>query len=121
MAGSFRTARVGKEIRELLGSLLLFDVADPRLKDVQIVTVEVTGDLKHADVYYIMIDPDSPEPSDDVRKALSGSSGFLRKMLGDRMTMKFVPELRFRYDKSIETGRRIETLLEGLVRDDSEE
>lgn len=119
-----RTARVGQEVRELLASLLLFDVADPRLKEVQILAVEVATDLKVADVFYIMVDPDDPEPSDDVRDALERSAGYLRKMLGERMSIKFVPELRFRYDQSIERGRRMEALLNDIRStsgDDSEE
>lgn len=118
---SQRTARVGQEIRELLASLLLFDVADPRLKDVQILDVVVATDLKVADVYYIMIDPEDPEPSKDVHSALARSAGFLRKMLGERMSMKFVPELRFQYDQSIERGRRMEALLDDIRPSDSEE
>lgn len=116
-----RTERVGQEVRELLASFLLFDVADPRLKDVQITEVDVAPDLKYADVYYVMIDESNPEPDDNVRRALDKSAGFLRHMLGERLTMKFVPELRFYYDESIERGRRIEALLDSVRSDDAEE
>lgn len=119
--GTQRTERVGQEVRELLASFLLFDVSDPRLKDVQITEVEVASDLKYADVYYVMIDESSPEPDENVRRALDKSAGFLRHMLGERLTMKFVPELRFHYDESIERGRRIEALLDSVRHDDSEE
>lgn len=115
-----RTERVGQQIRELLASMLLFDVADPRLKDVQITAVDVATDLKVAEVYYVMIDELDPEPDEKVREALDRSAGYLRKMLGEQLTMKFVPELRFHYDESIERGRRIEAILEE-VRPDSEE
>ena len=118
--GSQRTERVGQQVREMLASMLLFDVSDERLRDVQIVGVDVASDLKYADIYYIMIDQADPTPDDNVRKALANSAGYLRKMLGDRLTMKFVPELRFHYDESIERGRRIEALLDD-VRADSEE
>lgn len=106
---------------ELLASLLLFDVSDPRLKEVQITGVDVATDLKYADVHYIMIDERNPEPSAAVHAALQGSAKFLRKMLGERMTMKFVPELRFYYDESIERGRRIEALLDTVRPSDEEE
>ncbi len=100
--------------------MLLFDVADPRLKDVQITGVEVASDLKYADVFYIMIDEVNPEPDEPVRIALAKSAGYLRKMLGDRMTTQYTPELRFHYDESIERGRRMEALLDD-IRPDSEE
>lgn len=115
-----RTERVGQQLHEMISSMLLFDVSDPRLKEVQITGVDVTTDLKVAEVYYVMIDQDSPEPEDGVQGALQGSAGFLRKMLGEQLRMKYVPELRFKYDKSIERGRRIEALLDE-IRPDSEE
>ena len=118
--GSKRTDKVGQQVWELLASFLLFDVSDPRLKKVQITGVDVTPDLKFADVHFIMIDQDDPVPPDGVRTALGGSAGFLRKMLGDQLTMRYTPELRFHYDKSIQQGRRIEELLD-TVRPDEEE
>jgi ribosome-binding factor A len=110
--GTERTDRVGQQIHEVLASLFLFEVEDPRLQKVQLTGVEVTGDLRIANVYYVVIDRESPEPEESVRKALDRSTGFLRKMLGDRLRMKHTPELRFHYDESIARGRRIEALLE---------
>lgn len=116
-----RTERVGQQIYELLASLLLFDVSDPRLKRVQITGVEVTTDLKLADVYYIMIDQDDPTPSEDEQDALERCGGFLRKRLGDQLSMRYTPELRFSYDESVQRGRRIEELLDDVLPDETEE
>lgn len=110
--GTDRTERVGQQIHEILASLILFEVENPRLQRVQITDVDVTGDLRIANVYYVVIDRESPEPDEAVRNALSRTSGFLRSRLGDRLRMKHTPELRFEYDESIERGRRIEALLE---------
>lgn len=109
---SKRTDRVGQQIHQVIASLLLFDVEDPRLQNVQITGVEVTGDLRIANVYYVVIDREGPEPEDAVRSALERSTGFMRKKLSDRLRLKHTPELRFEYDESIERGRRIEELLE---------
>ena len=110
-----RTERVGQQVHESLASLLLLEVSDPRLKDVQITAVDVATDLKVADVFYVMIDSESPEPTDEIDAALQKCAGFLRKRLGDELPLKFVPQLRFRYDESVERGRRIEALLEEVV------
>lgn len=118
--GSQRTDRVGQQVHEVLASLLLFEVADPRLKQVQLTGVDVTPDLKFADVHYVVIDREDPEPDADVKRALEGSGRFLRKMLGDRLTMKHTPELRFHYDESIERGRRIEAILDDVLPDEEE-
>jgi ribosome-binding factor A len=103
---------VGQQIHEVLASLLLFEVEDPRLQNVQVTGVDVSGDLRIARVFYVVIDRDSPEPDEQVRSALERCSGYLRKCLGDRLRMKYTPELRFEYDESIERGRRIEALLQ---------
>lgn len=95
--------------------MLLFDVGDPRLKRVQITGVDVTPDLKLATVYYVVIDRESPEPDEEIVEALERSAGYLRKLLGDRMSTRSTPELRFEYDESIERGRRIEALLADLT------
>lgn len=113
--GGQRSDRVAAQIQEVLASLLLFDVNDPRLKRVQITGVECTPDLKFADVYFIAIDADSPEPEEDVIEAVEKSAGFLRKMLSDRLEVRYTPELRFAYDESVARGRRIEALLAEVV------
>lgn len=113
--GGQRSDRVAAQLQELLASLLLFEVNDPRLKRVQITGVECSPDLKFADVYFIVIDADSPEPDDDVVSAVERSAGFLRKMLSDRLEMRYTPELRFAYDESVARGRRIEELLADVV------
>jgi ribosome-binding factor A len=115
-----RTERVGQQVHEILASILLFDVGDQRLRDVQITSVDVATDLKTADVYYIVIDEQNPEPDDSLREAIEGSAGYLRKLLGERTSIKFVPELRFKYDESVERGRRIEALLDDVRGADEE-
>ncbi len=93
--------------------MLLFDVSDPRLKRVQITAVDCSGDLKFATVYFVVIEEDGPQPAEEVVEAVEKSAGFLRKLLSDRLDLRYTPELRFEYDESIERGRRIEKLLAG--------
>jgi ribosome-binding factor A len=107
-----RTDRVGQNMLELLASMLLVDVKDPRVAQVQIMAVDVTSDLRYAKVFYILLDKREPDP--EAQDGLQRAAGFLRRELGDRLTMRYVPELKFEYDQSVERGRRIEDLLKTI-------
>jgi len=107
-----RTDRVGQNMLELLASMLLVDVKDPRVSQVQLMAVDVTSDLRYAKVFYILLDKREPDP--EAQDGLQRAAGFLRRELGDRLTMRYVPELKFEYDQSVERGRRIEDLLKTI-------
>lgn len=107
-----RTDRVGQNMLELLASMLLVDVKDPRVAQVQLMAVDVTSDLRYAKVFYILLDKREPDP--EAQDGLQRAAGFLRRELGDRLTMRYVPELKFEYDQSVERGRRIEDLLKTI-------
>lgn len=110
-----RTERVSQQVHEVLASALLFDASDPRLKSVQLTGVDVSGDLRHATAFWILVETDADEEVEAAAEALESCSGFLRKLLGDRTRMKFVPELHFEYDESVGRGRRIEALLADVL------
>lgn len=110
-----RVDRVSKQVHQILADLLLHEVRDPSVQAVQITAVEVTRDLQIANVYYVLID-DQPnnKPSDKHTKGLRRISGFLRKKLGEELTLRHTPELRFLYDSSIERARHMENLLSSI-------
>lgn len=107
-----RTDRVGQNMLELLASLLISDVKDPRVANVQLTAVDVTADLRYAKVFYVLLD--KREPDEDAQSGLERAAGFLRREIGDRLTMRYVPELRFEYDESVERGRRMDELLKNI-------
>lgn len=108
-----RTDRVGQQVHEIVASKLLKDVKDPRVKGVSVTAVEVTGDLQIANVFFVMLEEEG-KPRKEVFDGLESVSGYLRSELGSELHLRYTPELRFVYDKSIERGRRMEKLLDGL-------
>ncbi|MGD8340270.1 MAG: 30S ribosome-binding factor RbfA [Gammaproteobacteria bacterium] len=105
-----RHLRVGAELERVLNELLQFEVKDPRLKDVRVTHVEVSGDLGVARVFYSCLDPDSdPEPA---KLALLRASPFLRTRVGKGLRLRRVPELRFEVDMSAREGLRISKLID---------
>ena len=105
-----RVNRINELIRMELGSLILTELRDPRLSQiVSITTVDVSADLGSAKIYVSIMGS-----SEDKRESLKGlwaASGFLRRELGRKVTLRSIPELRFLLDDSIEEGAKVVDLL----------
>lgn len=103
-----RTDRVGAELRRELGLLVHAAVRDHALPSVSVSDVEVTRDLDWATVWVTAL---QPEQSLVAMKALKELAGEFRRALSRSMRLRRVPELRFKYDDSVDKGERIEQLL----------
>jgi ribosome-binding factor A len=104
-----RVERVQDLIREEISRLLLYKVKDPRLSSVNITGIKMTGDLKKAVLYYSILD-DSLDRG-QVQESLVKASGFFRREIGRVIRLKFVPEIGFQFDKSLDYALHIEKLL----------
>ncbi len=120
MAGNQNCSRrVGELIQRELATMLMREVKDPRLSMVSITAVDVTRDLGLARVYYTVINSDQDVSLlDDVRQGLDRASGFLRHELGQRIKLRIVPQLLFRYDESVQHGARLTQLIDKVVEED---
>lgn len=106
-----RSVRVGDLIREEIADILMHKVKDPRIGFVTVTGVKLSDDLRHARVFLSIY---KDEEKEITLKAIEVAKGFIRRELGKRMRLKFVPELVFRLDKSIEYGNKIERLLKDI-------
>jgi ribosome-binding factor A len=107
-----REDRVGAEIRRELAVLLRDEVRDPRLAQVTIQEVRVVRDLSHAKVYFTVLDPAQAKATET---ALNKAAAFLRRRLAEGMNLRVMPRLAFVYDKSIEQGLRLASLIDQAV------
>jgi ribosome-binding factor A len=114
-----RTRRVGEQIQRELATLIHDEIDDPRLGMVSISGVEVSRDLSHAKVYFSTLG--GQDAADRSLEVLQGAAGFLRHLLGQRLTMRHVPQLHFKQDHSLEQGARLSALIESAVRADEGE
>jgi ribosome-binding factor A len=110
-----REERVGAEIRRELAMLLRDEVRDPRLSHVTVQEVRAVRDLSHAKVYFTVMDPAQAKATET---ALNKAAAFLRRRLAETMNLRTVPRLAFVYDKSIETGNRLASLIDQAVAND---
>ncbi len=107
-----RHDRVAALLRRELAQLIQRQVKDPRVGEVTVTDVEVTGDLSLAKVYVASADETTlPESVAGLKRA----GGYLRRELGQRLTLRMVPELRFLADDSAQRGDHIESLLKSVL------
>lgn len=109
MRSTPRTRRLNENVREALGSILSDEVGDPRLVLVTVTAVEVSPDMRYADVYVVAHGDE--QRYEAMLQGLASARSRLRSALAARVAMKYVPELRFHLDTSVDEGMRIERAL----------
>lgn len=112
-----RTARVNEVVREVLAEEIE-RLSDPRLGFITLTDVEVSRDLRHANVYYSALGKkgvtQTEEEVDATAAALVSSTRHLRSVLSREVRLKYLPELHFKVDPSIARGQRVEQILREL-------
>ena len=104
-----RSEKVGDQIREEISQILLRELKDPRIGFVTITTVAVSDDLRTAKVYYSVFGGE--QDKEESYKGLESAKGYIKRELGRRMRLKYMPEIIFMFDDSFEYGEHIEELL----------
>ena len=113
--GFRRADRVAERIRsELMDLLLRGSVRDPAARDVVVSAVRVTDDLSIARVYVRVLEEVGPERQEAVVDALTRAGGFLRRELGQRLQLRYVPTLEFYWDDVVDSALRIESILDEI-------
>jgi ribosome-binding factor A len=107
-----RADRVSDLLKEEISQLLLREVKDPHIGFITITDVEVSKDLHVAKVYYTILG-DKKQLSESAQ-ALNRVSRFIKRQLGKRLRMRYIPDIIFRYDYSLEYGDKIDHILSRL-------
>jgi ribosome-binding factor A len=114
MAREFgRNARIASQMQKELALILQRGIKDPRLGLVTVNEVEVTRDLAVAKVYVTVMNADSKTIARNL-EILNDAASHLRREVGKRIRLRSVPELRFYYDETLDTGMRMDAILHEL-------
>jgi len=114
-----RSRRLAELLKEEISDIILREVKDPRIGFVSLTDVEVSGDLRHAKVFVSVIG--SEQERKDTMDGLKQATGFIRKLVGERITVYHTPEILFRYDNSIEHGIHINELIKEVRAEEKSE
>lgn len=107
-----RSEKVAEAIHEEISSLLIKGVKDPRVGFVTVTGVKVTDDLHLATIYFSVIG--SAEERIETEAGLNSARSYLRREIGKSLRMRYIPDIIFRYDESVEYGSHIESLLKQI-------
>jgi ribosome-binding factor A len=114
-----RTNRIADFIRDEVALILQQQMRDPRIGLLSVNEVLVSKDLSYADIYIASLQPMDAEGRQAMIATLNGASGWVRSELAKRHSMRTTPKPRFHYDEVVETGPRLERLIEQAVASDA--
>ena len=112
MATFKRAQRVADRIMEEVADILHREMGDPRIAMVTLTGVKVSDDLRHAKIFFVEMGQETCR--EETKEALQRASGFLRKELGKRLQLRYVPEIMFLVDPSFAYGSQIDRLIEEI-------
>lgn len=95
---SRRTKQMGSLIQETLARLLMRQVSDPRLQNIVVTEVQMSPDLKVARVYFTKSQEASTWSEKEALQGFKKATPYLRKMIGEGLELRSIPELRFERD-----------------------
>jgi ribosome-binding factor A len=113
---SKRLARLNEQLKREIAGLLRTEVRDPRVGVVSVTGVEVAADLGSARVFVRVLGGDAERAS--ALEGLTAAAPYLRKLLGQELHVRRIPELRFQEDRSLEQAQRIERILHEVLPED---
>jgi len=111
-----RLQRVEQAIKEEVAQILQRELKDPRIGFVTITRVKVSADLQHAIVYFSLLEGHG-SPS-ETQAGLKSATGYVRRLLGERLRLRVTPEVIFRLDPSVADSIRISKLLSELEKNE---
>ena len=115
MTSFSRADRVSGLIQETLSDLLNKSIHDPRLQMTTITKVKLSADLRLARIYFAIYGDD--KKSEDAAKGFESARGFIKRILAPKLGLRYMPDLIFFYDDSLDYGSHIDHLLEKIKAD----
>lgn len=116
---SKRLARINEQLKREITRILRREVRDPRVGVVTVAAVDVVADLAVADVYVRMLGDDKDKA--ETMEGLEAAAPYVRRELAQALTLRHVPEIRFRVDRSLEHAQRIDALLAEVLPEDGDD
>ena len=109
---NYRGGRINEEVRREISNIIQNEIKDPRLTAmVSVTNVKVTKDLRYAKVF-VSIFAKNDEEKNNSFVALKNASGYIRKEIGQRIYLRYNPQIIFELDESINYGMHIEKLIQ---------
>jgi len=116
--GANRAAKLAGTLKKKVSSIILAELKDPRIGFVTITDVHVTPDLRHVKFYFSVFGTEKEKR--DAAHGLKNATGFIRRLIAKETTLRFAPEIVFKFDDTHEHQQRVNELLERIKREDEQ-
>ena len=112
---SRRLLKAAEAIREVVATAILTEIRDPRVKDVTVISVDVTPDMREAKVS-VSVMGDEPQKQLSLR-GLQNAAGFLQSKIARRIDTRYTPKLQFELNRGTENAAVVGELLNRIRRE----
>lgn len=118
-----RAQRVAGRLQaELMELVLRGALRDPSLADTYFTQIQLSDDLRHARIYFRLTRPNvGAKDREHALSALDRASGFLRKELGPKLQLQYMPDLKFFWDEGLDRAARVDSILAEIHRDQDDQ
>lgn len=116
---SRRVLKVAEAVREVVAMAIITDLRDPRIQNVTVTFVEVSGDLRLAKVHISVMGDETTQNLS--LKGLQNASGYLQQKISNRVDLRYTPTLRFVLDKGIKNAFEVTRILEDILPEEQAE
>jgi ribosome-binding factor A len=110
---SRRVLKVAEAIREVVSMAILTELRDPRVRDVTVTYVEVSGDLRQAKVHVSVMGGEAKQNL--TLRGLQNAAGFLQQKVAHRIETRYTPRLTFFLDQGVKHSIEVSRLLSELL------
>jgi ribosome-binding factor A len=110
---SRRVLKAAEAIRQVVGMAILADLNDPRIRDVTVTRVEVSGDMREAKVYVSIMGDETKQNLS--LHGLQSATGFLQSKVSNRIDTRYTPRIRFFLDQGLKESIRINEILDEVL------
>ena len=111
-----RLSRINDEIMKELSQIIRGELKDPRIGAMtSVIRVETTQDLKYCKVFVSVLGGE--EEKENVMKGLKNAGGFIRRLIAQRINLRYTPELIFKLDESAEYAIHMDQLISQISKD----
>jgi ribosome-binding factor A len=110
---SRRVLKAAEAIREVVSMAILTELRDPRVRDVTVTYVEVSGDMRHAKVHVSVMGDDARQQL--TLRGLENARGFLQKKINSRIETRYTPRLKFVLDQGVKHSLEVARILNEVL------
>ena len=117
MADYKRVDRFSQQLQREIAVILQREIKDPRVVMPTVSGVDVSRDLSYAKVFITFLNDDEESVTEGLN-VLNDAAGYIRSLLGKRISSRVTPNVKFVYDASTSEGMRMASLVKTALAED---